>query len=129
MVRVTVRFRFRSHETPDTDPKQSRCQPEELSVVHKGRCPSVFVFGFQDQTNVWATLWVGLRIPPLQLQSCFGSDMVMFQVPCQLFLDQFLNQCESCCQTLELGPNAYRAIARVRVRSSVVAMAEETPVS
>ena len=38
MVRVTVRFR--SHETPDTDPKQSRCQPEELSVVHKGRCPS-----------------------------------------------------------------------------------------
>ena len=129
MVRVTVRVKVRSHETPDTDPKQSRCQPEELSVVHKGGCPSVFVLGLQDQTNGWATLRVGLRIPPLQLHPRFGSDMVMFQVPCQLFLDQFLNQCESCCQTLELGPNAYRAIAWVRVRSSGVAMAEETPVS
>ena len=112
-----------------TQTPNSRCQPEELSVVHKEGCPSVFVFGFQDQTNVWGTVWVGLRIPAVQLQSCFGSDMVRFQVLCQLFLDQFLNQCASCCQILELGPNGYRALARVRVHSSGVATAEEAPVS
>ena len=67
--------------------------------------------------------------PLVQLQSRFGSDMVMFHLPCQLFLDPFLNQCASCCQTLEMGPSGDRVLAKVRVRSSDVATAEEAPVS
>ena len=66
MFKVMFRVRVRSQESLDT-PQQSNCLPEGLSVVHKGRCPSGLVFGFQGQTNILATLRLGLRNPLVQL--------------------------------------------------------------
>ena len=60
MIRVMIRVRVRSQQAPGTNTQQSSCIPKGLSGGHKGGCWSGLVFGFQGQTNVWATLQVGL---------------------------------------------------------------------
>ena len=66
-VRVVVRVTFRVCIGPRRfqvpNPQQSICLPEGLSGLHKVGCQSVLVSGFLGQTNVWATLWAGLRNP------------------------------------------------------------------
>ena len=73
--------------------QQSSCLPEGLSAVQKGGFSFALIFGYQSQTNIWPTLWVGLRILLVQLLSCFAYDMVMFHVSCLVFMHRFLIPC------------------------------------
>ena len=63
--------------------------PEGISGVHKGGCHAGLVFGFKGQTNVWATLWVGLRNPLVQMQWHYANDKGMSHTPLGVFLHGF----------------------------------------
>ena len=47
---------------------------------------SGLVFGCQGPPRVWATLWMGLSNPLLQLHLDFGYYMVIFHIPCRVIL-------------------------------------------
>ena len=89
LVRVSVRFR--SQEPPDTDPKAVQMFPRRAEWKTQGRVPVMISLWILGHTNIWATLRVSLGKPLLQLQSPLENDILIFHVPCRVFLHRFLN--------------------------------------
>ena len=89
LVRVSVRFRCQ--EPPDTEPKVVQMFPQRAEWKTQGRVPVMISLWILGHTYIWATLRVGLSKRLLQLQSPLENDILMFHLPCRVFLHRFLN--------------------------------------
>ena len=123
MVSVTDRLglgvRVKSQEAPVPKPTAVQLSPPSAEWIAEVRVLGTISLWFPKPDHC-----MGLSNPLVQLQSCFGSDMVMFHIPCGVFLYRFSNPCVCCCEILELGPHGERAFVTVRVQSRDVTRAE-----
>ena len=72
MFLVTIRVGITSQVAPVADPQKCSGLPGGLSGGHMGGCQSCLAFVCQGEPSLWATPWLSLRNPLLQLHLGFG---------------------------------------------------------
>lgn len=92
-MRVSVSFRVRCEEAPGAETPSGQWSPQRSKWRAHGRVPVRLSLRVPDQLRMWATLWMGLNNTLVHLPLCFGNDIVMFCVPCQVILHCFWALC------------------------------------